>query len=196
MKTTFIQIARENSYLVIDTPGKYVVFFSNISGTVSCRIAAEHVELYLVGLYDMKKNEKYSIRTEQIHVAPCSFSDLYILSVADNSSSLNFSGLIRIEKKAQQSHAYQKNQNLILSPSAFVSSSPILEILADDVFCTHGSTSGPISKPQLSYLQMRGLSLQEATTLSVAGFKQLVYDRLEKLKSTSYKIHTCSTLKK
>ena len=172
--------------MVFDKPGKYVVFFSHISGTISCKIIAEKVELYLVGLYDMKKNEKYTIHTEQIHASPHSFSDLFILSVAHDSSSLHFSGRIRIEKNAKQSHAYQKNQNLILSEDAFVDSRPILEICADDVFCKHGSTSGPISADQLSYLQMRGLNLEEAKQASVEGFKQQVYDRLSSLGIQKY----------
>lgn len=189
MQTKLITLSKPTNNLVFDEPGKYVVYFSNISGTISCRIEAEKVELYLVGLYDMKKKEKYVVHTEQIHISPHSFSDLFVLSVAQGSSSLAFSGLIRIEKNAQQSHAYQKNQNLILSNDAFVDSRPILEILANDVFCTHGSTSGPISKDQLQYLQMRGLSLKEAEEVSVEGFKQQVYDKLHTLGIKDYARH-------
>lgn len=178
MSTKFIQIKKENNDLVFDKPGKYVVFFSNISGTISCTINAEKVEVYMLGLYDRKGTEKYIVNTKQIHIAPNSFSDLYVLSVARGSSSFVFSGLIRIEKDAQQSHAYQKNQNLLLSKDAFVDSRPILEILANDVFCTHGSTSGPLSEVQLQYLQMRGLERSEAEQLAIEGFKQQVYDRL------------------
>ncbi|MCX6730482.1 MAG: SufD family Fe-S cluster assembly protein [Candidatus Roizmanbacteria bacterium] len=186
MSTQFITINGKNNKQVFTKPGKYVVFFSNISGTISCVIKSEKVEVYLVGLYDMKNSEAYKIHTEQIHSAPHSFSDLYVLAIANDSSSLAFSGLIRIEKDAQQSHAYQKNQNLILSNNAFVDSRPILEILANDVFCTHGSTSGPISKEQLSYLQMRGLTLPEATQISIEGFKQQVYDKLSSLGMANY----------
>ena len=109
MNTKFIQIKKENTHLVFDEPGRYVVFFSNISGKISCNITAKKVELYMVGLYDMQGKDNFKIHTEQIHSSPTSSSDLYILSVADGSSSLAFSGLIRIEKNAQQSHAYQKN---------------------------------------------------------------------------------------
>lgn len=178
MKTKLIKITEKNNALVFDTPGKYAVFFNNISGTISCRIESEKVELFMVGLYDMKNADRFTIRTEQIHAAPHSFSELLVLSVADNTSSLSFSGLIRVEKDAQQSHAYQKNQNLMLSGSAFVDSRPILEILANDVFCTHGSTTGPLSKEQLYYLQTKGLSLEEAKKLSVEGFKQQINDKL------------------
>lgn len=186
MKTQLITINGKNNNLVFDKPGKYVVFFSNISGTISCRIIAEKVELYLVGLYDMRDDDTYVVHTEQIHISPHSFSDLYMLSVANDSSSLAFSGLIRIEKKAQQSHAYQKNQNLILSNDSFVDSRPILEILADDVFCTHGSTSGPLSEEQLQYLQMRGLDRNAAKKISIEGFRKQVYDRLSNLGIKDY----------
>jgi len=186
MKTTFIPIKKADSKLLFDRAGVYVVYFSNISGSVSCTIAAEQVQLYMLGLYDMRHTEKYKIHTEQIHQSPHSFSDLYVLSVAHDNSSLSFAGRILIQKDAQQSHAYQKNQNLILSPNAFVDSQPILEILADDVFCTHGSTSGPLSPDQLQYLQVRGLNRHEAAAALVEGFKQQVYDRLVKLGVKSY----------
>lgn len=186
MKTEFITINGKNNNMVFDKPGKYVVFFTNISGTISCRINAEKVEVYLMGLYDMQNNDKYVVHTEQIHVSPHSFSDLYVLSVARDRCSFAFSGLIRIEKEAQQSHAYQKNQNLILSNDAFIDSRPILEILANDVFCTHGSTSGPISEDQLQYLQMRGLSRSEASKLYVEGFKQQIFDKLSHLGIEGY----------
>lgn len=181
MNTTFIQIKKEHTNLVFDKQGIYVVFFFNISGTITCTISAEKVKLHMIGLYDMKQKDNFKVHTEQIHAAPHSFSDLYVLSVARESSALSFSGLVRIEKKAQQSHAYQKNQNLLLSKDAFVDSRPILEILANDVFCTHGSTSGPLSEDQLRYMQIRGLKRSEAEELSVEGFKQQVYDRLSVL---------------
>lgn len=181
MQTKLIKITEKNTNLVFNTPGVYVVHFNNISGTISCRIEAENIKLYMVGLYDMKHNEKYTVRTEQIHISPNSFSELLVLSVADERSSLAFSGLIRIEKNAQQSHAYQKNQNLILSNDAFVDSRPILEILANDVFCTHGSTSGPLSKDQLYYLQTKGLTKSQAKEVSIEGFKQQVIDKLQSL---------------
>ncbi len=186
MKTQLITINGKNTTQVFDEPGRYVVFFSNISGTISCMITAEKVELYMIGIYDMKPHETFKIRTEQIHIAPHSFSDLYVLSLAREHSSFSFSGLIRIEKKAQQSHSYQKNKNLILSPDAFVDSRPILEILANDVFCTHGSTSGPLSQEQLQYMQMKGVARNDAIHLSIEGFKQQVYDRLSSLGIKEY----------
>ena len=186
MNTKFISIKKENNDLVFNKPGRYVVYFSNISGRISCNITAKKVELYMVGLYDMKQKDSFKIHTEQIHTSSHSFSDLYIISIVEDSSSFIFSGLIRIEKGAQQSHAYQKNINLLLSKNAFVNAQPILEILANDVFCTHGSASGPLSEDQLQYLQMRGLDRNEAKKLSIEGFKQQLYDRLSSLGIRKY----------
>lgn len=181
MKTHLITITENSTKLTFDRAGRYVVFFKNISGSLSCTITSPQVELYMIGLYDMDDEKKYTIHTEQIHVAPDSYSDLLLLSVMKDSSSLAFAGKIRIEKDAQKSHAYQKNQNLILSEDAFVDSRPILEILADDVFCTHGSTTGPLSKDQLLYLQIRGISKRSAEQLLIEGFTNQVYDRVKQL---------------
>jgi len=193
MNTQLIEIKSENSKLLFDKPGTYVVFFSNISGKISCKITSEKVELYMIGLYDIKNTDKYTIQTEQIHESPHSFSDLYILSLIKDISSFTFSGLIRIEKNAQHTHAYQKNQNVLLSKGGFVDSRPILEILADDVFCTHGSTTGPLSKDQLYYLQTKGLTKLAAEKASIDGLKSLVYNRLEKLKVKSRKLKAKKT---
>jgi len=181
MKTKLITITKNINRLVFKDPGIHVVFFKNISGTIACEIQSENVQLYMFGLYDLDNVDNFKIYTEQIHKAPNSFSELLILSVLKGHASLAFTGSIRIEKDAQKSHAYQKNQNLTLSKDAFIDSRPILEILADDVFCTHGSTSGPLSEEQLLYLQMRGVDSVSARKLLIDGFKQQIYNRITKL---------------
>lgn len=181
MKTQLITITKNNSNLTFNKEGTYVVFFKNIDGNISCKVTAQNVKLYMFGLYDLKKKQAFKIHTEQIHEVGNSFSELFILSVVDDNSSLLFSGTIRIEKTAQKSHAYQKNQNLILSEDAFVDSRPVLEILADDVFCTHGSTTGPLSEDQIQYIRMRGVGEFEARKLLIEGFKKQVYNRINQL---------------
>lgn len=121
------------------------------------------------------------LRTKQLHRAPGAFSQLSIVCVADGASSLSFSGLIRIEKGAQKSHAYQKNQNLILSPEAFVDSRPMLEIEANDVFCTHGSTTGTLNKEHIQYMMTRGLTQKQAEQEYVRGFTNQLYLQLAQL---------------
>jgi Fe-S cluster assembly protein SufD len=87
--------------------------------------------------------------------------------------------MIRVEEGAQKTNAYQENRNLLLSRDAHANSIPGLEILANDVRCTHGATLGQVDREQLFYLMARGLSRSEAERLIVRGFFQDVLDRVE-----------------
>ncbi|MEK7177659.1 MAG: SufD family Fe-S cluster assembly protein, partial [Patescibacteria group bacterium] len=78
-----------------------------------------------------------------------------------------------------KSHAYQKNKNLILSSGVYVDSRPFLEILANDVFCTHGSTTGKINEESLFYLKSRGLNQKMAEELYISGFIQEIFDKIK-----------------
>lgn len=160
----------KDRHLTFDRKGKYVVFFHNLSGKLSFNLITPGVELFIYGLYTGKQDEKFNIETIQRHTSPGSVSDLLIKGVFDDESKFVYQGLIRLEKGAQQSHAYQKNQNLIISPKVFVDSRPFLEILANDVFCTHGSTTGKINKDQVLYAQSRGLTKKDSEKLIVSGF--------------------------
>jgi Fe-S cluster assembly protein SufD len=87
--------------------------------------------------------------------------------------------MIRVEPDAQKTNAYQENRNLLLSPSAHADSIPGLEIMANDVRCTHGATIGRVSRDELFYLMTRGLSRGEAERLIVRGFFQDILDRID-----------------
>lgn len=168
--TTFIDLRKEkNHHLIFDTPGEYVVFLHNISGKFIFDLR-EKCQVFIFGLFTGKQDDQYHIETIQHHRAPGSFSDLSIKGVFHDTSQFHYQGLIRIEPQGQQSHAYQKNQNLVLSPNVFVESRPFLEILANDVFCTHGSTTGKLNKDVLWYAQSRGLTKESAQYLLVQGF--------------------------
>jgi Fe-S cluster assembly protein SufD len=86
--------------------------------------------------------------------------------------------MIRVERNAQKTNAYQENRNLLLSRSAHADSIPGLEILANDVRCTHGATLGQVDREQLFYLMARGLPRAEAERLIVRGFFQPILDRI------------------
>ena len=88
-------------------------------------------------------------------------------------------GMIRVEEGAQKTNAYQENRNLLLSKTATANSIPGLEILANDVRCTHGATLSQVDREQLFYLMARGLPRAEAERLIVRGFFQDVLDRIE-----------------
>lgn len=181
MKTQFIHVKKSQSNVTFNTGGVYVVFFKNLSGDVTFELTHPRAKVYIFGLYTIRGNTSYKLNTKQLHRSPGAFSQLSISCVARDSASLAYSGLIRIEKGAQQSHAYQKNQNLILSPDAFVDSRPMLEIEANDVFCTHGSTTGNINKEHVQYLMTRGMSKRIAEKAYVDGFINQLYEQMRQL---------------
>ena len=86
--------------------------------------------------------------------------------------------MIRVDKGAQKTDAYQENRNLLLSADAHADSIPGLEIEANNVRCTHGATIGQMDRMQLFYLMSRGLSRAEAEQVIVRGFFQPVLDRI------------------
>lgn len=165
--------------LTFNEPGNYTVFFQNLSGEFDFRIKASGVNLDILGLFVGKKSDNFELKTNQYHIYPNSTSNLLIKGVFDDQSKFIYQGLIKIEKSGQKSHAYQKNKNLILSSDVYVDSRPFLEILANDVFCTHGSTTGKINEESLFYLKSRGLNQELAEQLYISGFIQEIIDKIE-----------------
>jgi Fe-S cluster assembly protein SufD len=116
--------------------------------------------------------------TLQHHQAPGCHSDLLYKGALQDRSRLVWRGMIKVDKAAQKTDGYQRNDILMLSNEARSDSIPGLEIEADDVRCTHGATSGRVDQEQIFYAQARGLTADEAARLVVAGFFQQVFDRI------------------
>jgi len=116
--------------------------------------------------------------TRQDHAAPHTTSDLLYKAGLKDKSRVVWKGMIRVEKDAQRTDAYQKNDNLVLSDSARADSIPGLEIEANDVRCTHGATAGRVDEDMIFYAQARGVSRETAIRLIVEGFFANVYDRI------------------
>jgi len=116
--------------------------------------------------------------TLQHHEAPHCKSDLLYKGGLQDQSRLVWRGMIKVDRLAQQTDGYQRNDNLMLSEDARADSIPGLEIQADDVRCTHGSTTGRVDDEQIFYCQARGLTRKEAIRTVVAGFFQQVFDRI------------------
>ena len=136
----------------------------------------EASEARLVGLYAGRRKQHCDLQTLQDHIARGAVSDLlYRVAVAERSRSV-YAGLIRVEEGAQKTNAYVQNRNLLLSPQAKADSNPTLEILANDVRCTHGSTAGRIDDNQLFYCESRGIDREQARRLIVEGFFADVID--------------------
>ena len=137
---------------------------------VSVRLIGQGSSANVIGLVKGQGRHRISIHTEQIHEAPETTSNLLFKAALFDESMFFYHGVIRIEKHAQKSNAYQRNENLLLSPTATARSEPALEILANDVRCTHGATIGKLSEDQLWYLSGRGLSPDRASRMLVEGF--------------------------
>ena len=184
-KMSFIYLNKnKKTKYIFNSPGKYTVFFNNISGDYKFIINSKDVDLDIFGIIIGKNENIFKINTDQIHDAPKSNSNLLIKGVLYDKSKFLFKGLIKIEKSGQKTRAYQKNQNLMMSDQAFVDTKPYLEILADDVFCTHGSTTGKIDKDSIYYLNSRSIDNKKAENLIVSGF---VNEILEILKQRTSK---------
>jgi Fe-S cluster assembly protein SufD len=133
----------------------------------------------VTGAYFADGTQHLDYDTFQEHVAPHTTSDFAFKGVLNDEASAVWRGMIRVEENAQKTNAYQENRNLLLSKKAHADSIPGLEIMANDVRCTHGATLGQVDREQLFYLMARGLSRAEAERLIVRGFFQDVLDRIE-----------------
>lgn len=122
-------------------------------------------------------DEHYNFNTIQEHLAMHTTSNIdFKVALKDEAVSF-YQGIIYISEEAQKTEAHQTNKNLLLGSKAKADSIPKLEILADDVKCSHGATVGPVDKEQIFYLMSRGLSRAEAEELVVLGFFKQVLER-------------------
>lgn len=135
-----------------------------------------HVQVNGVMFTEGRQHLTYN--THQHHEAPHCHSDLLYKTALQGCSRTVWRGMIQVDPIAQQTDAYQRNDNLMLSPMARSDSIPGLEIEADDVRCTHGSTAGRVNEEQLFYATSRGYTRKEAVRMIVAGFFQQVFDRI------------------
>jgi Fe-S cluster assembly protein SufD len=116
--------------------------------------------------------------TQQNHYAPDTTSDLLFKGALRDKSRSVWQGMIYVAPGAQKTDGYQANRNLVLSPEARADSIPGLEIMADDVRCTHGATVGKVDPDQVFYLRSRGIPYREAERLIVEGFFDPIMQRI------------------
>lgn len=140
----------------------------------------------MLGLVFADDHQQFDFRTLQEHFAPHTTSDLLYKNAVKDHARSAFAGLIRVHPGAQKTNAFQANRNLLLSEGARADSDPKLEIMANDLRCTHGSATSRLNEEQLFYLMSRGLSRARAVRMAVEGFFAEVFDRvpLEQLKET------------
>ena len=124
------------------------------------------------------QRQHFDLHTLQKHLADHTTSDLLIKGCLKDRARSVYQGLIQVAEGAQRTDAYQANRNLLLSDTARADSIPGLEILANDVRCTHGATIGTVDEEQMYYLMARGLPRNDAQRLIVEGFFAPVLDRI------------------
>ena len=176
------EVAREatSTALQMNLGGRYV------RGESDSHLLGEGSRSVMLSINAATGDREIDQRTFQDHFSPRATSDLlYHNALADNSRTI-FAGLIKVEEGAHETDAYQKVKNLMLSDGAEANSMPGLEILADNVRCTHGATSGELSEDELFYMQARGIPAKQAVQLIVRGFLGSVLERLGHAKLESH----------
>ena len=141
-------------------------------------LTGKDAEAQVNGVMFTQGKQHLCYNTHQHHQAEFGQSDLLYKAALQDTSRTVWRGMIQVDEAGQRTNAYQRNDNLMLATSARADSIPGLEIEADDVRCTHGSTSGRVDEQQLFYAMTRGYTRQEAVRMIVTGFFQQVFDRI------------------
>lgn len=143
------------------------------------RLTGKNARCQMLAATVADQNQEFDQRTLQDHASPDTQSDLLYKNALYDHARTIVSGLIRVEPHAHRTDAFQKVRNLVLSPDAEANSLPGLEILADDVRCSHGATTGQIDAEELFYMQARGINSRDAYRLITYGFLNEVLERLQ-----------------
>jgi Fe-S cluster assembly protein SufD len=142
------------------------------------KLAGPGSEARVTGGYAGGPGQHLDYDTTQEHAAPNTDSDLAFRGVLAAGSTAVWRGMIKVDPGAQQTDAFQESRNLLLSTDAHADAIPGLEILADDVRCTHAAAIAQVDKEQLFYLTARGLEQAEAKRLIIEGFLESLVERL------------------
>ncbi|MBM3138516.1 MAG: hypothetical protein FJZ98_10060 [Chloroflexi bacterium] len=162
----FLEEAASLNYLLIDRGGEIV------KRNIKIHLEGENAAAELTALYTPSGKQKYIFDTHQNHLASNTMSNLLFKGVMDDDSYSLWKGNVYVAKETQGVDGYQMNNNLMMNPSAQAESIPGLEILADDVKCSHGVTISDIDEDQIFYLKSRGIEDIAGKKLIVDGFTQ------------------------
>jgi len=155
-----------------------------IRNNLNVALNGENCETQLYGLYVVSGNDHIDNHVTVDHIKPHCHSNQLYKGLLNGSSSGAFSGRIIVQQDAQKTIAFQSNKNILLSEQATVNSKPMLEIFADDVKCSHGSTSGQLDEEAIFYLRSRGIGEQLAKNILYHAF---AWDVVEKISNAELK---------
>jgi Fe-S cluster assembly protein SufD len=163
---------------------RYESFVLTLGGRLSrhdsfAQFAGENAACGLFGAYLLRGGQEATNATVVDHAVPrCTTIEVF-KGVVDERAHGVFLGKIAVRPDAQKTSAHQLNKNLLLSPRANVDTKPELEILADDVKCSHGATVGDLDVDALFYLEARGIPAHEARRLLIEAFAADAIDKIE-----------------
>jgi len=168
----------------IAADARYESFVLTLGGRLSrhdsfANFAGEGAACGLFGAYLLKGEQEATNATFVDHAVPKCTTDEVFKGVVDDRAHGVFLGKIAVRPQAQKTDAHQLNKNLLLSPRANVDTKPELEILADDVKCSHGATVGDLDEQALFYLEARGIPADEARRMLIEAFAADAIDRIE-----------------
>ena len=149
-----------------------------VKTNVESRLVGQGSTSEMLGIAFGDGTQHFDYHTLQEHAAPNTTSDLLYKGVLKDKARSVFSGLIRADYGAQKTNAFQLNRNLVLSPGARADSMPKLEIMANDLRCTHGASTSRLNEDQIFYLMSRGLPRAVAVRMMVDGFLAEIFDRI------------------
>ena len=197
LKNITLQKTKSNGY-----------FYKNISGTqdynssyqnfilssglkfnkieIDMNLEKEKSNCYILSGLNLSKDEHQEIKTQINHLAPNCKSYQKIKNVLESDSKGVYQGKIFVKDIAQKTDAYQLSKALILNDQAEFNAKPELEIYADDVKCSHGSSSGSIDEEAIHYLMTRGIELRAAKKLLIKGFLNEIFDNIPEEKIRTF----------
>ena len=149
-----------------------------IKNEVNCNLNDQFSSAFINGVINLKNAQHHEIKTNINHLTENTKSYQLIKSVLSDDSKGIYQGKIYVDKKAQKTNGYQLSKALLLNENAEFDGKPELEIYADDVKCSHGSTSGNLDEDSIFYLMSRGLSHQQSKHILINGF---LMDAIEKI---------------
>ncbi len=186
--TRLIEVGDENGFISNEyvsqdegsdfTVNTYCLGGKTVRNNVNVELEGSFTETAMYGFYFNNDNGHTDNHTHINHKFPsCNSNELY-KGVLDEKATAVFNGKVNVWKDAQQTNAFQANNNILLSDDATVNSKPELEIYADDVKCSHGSTTGQLDANALFYLQARGISRDRATRLLLNAFAEETTEKI------------------
>lgn len=150
-----------------------------IRNELHVNLSGEGAETDLNGIYLMDKTQHIDNEVYVRHSVPNCYSSQLFKGVLDEKSTGVFKGCIYVARDAQQTNAFQRNNNILMTAEAQIDTMPFLEIYADDVKCSHGATVGQLDEDALFYLMQRGISREDARMLLMYAFTSEVTSKIE-----------------